>query len=222
MKKRTILAAASAIALAAGSFYYLRRDPADSLPPVMTREGESDDGGVIVRRRTIDYETVVRSALTQKASLITLTLAGDLIRDQNLETSIRFTPFPSSTARVRVKYHAEFVFGFPLEPGDFSVSRGAEGLVVRVRRPQLVAQPSVRLLSYAILDSGLLIDERTAVIELQERLQPEAERRGRRLAQRPGVSARSERVLRRFLQDVLDKAADPAADPPPRVVIRYR
>lgn len=216
-----MVGAASAVVLAAGSIYYLRRGDDDITPPTMTKAGEATNNGLLVKRRTVDYESILREALIAKVSLVTMTLTGDAVRDQHLENSIRYSPFPSSRAHVRVKYHVEYVIGFPLEADDFRITREGSNLIVRVRRPQLVARPSVKLLSYEVLESGFLVDEKTAIIELQRRLQPEAERRGRKLVTRASVMNGSEQALRKLLQAVVDKA-DPDADPPPRVVIRYR
>ena len=221
MRVRTKVGMASAAAIAVGSIYYLRQNDGDITPPTMTREGEAVQTGLVFKRRTVDYETVVHEALTERLSLITVTLKGDRVRDQHIEGSIRYSPFPTSRARVRVKYHVEYSFGFPLEPGDFSVAREDGDLLVTVRRPRMVAKPSVKLLAYEVLESGILVDERTAIIELQRRIQPEAERRGRELAARPSVATSSERALRRFLTSVLTGAGE-GAEPPPRLVIRYR
>lgn len=222
MRKRTILAGASAIALAVAAAYHLRRSGEDEPPPVVARTGERDDDGMVVKRHTVDWEAVVTSALVAKASLIVLTVKGDVIRDQELEESIRYLPLPASRARVRVKYHVEYPIGFALEPGDFAVRREGSRMVVTVARPGLVARPSIRLLSYNVLESGILIDEKAAVIELQQRLQPEAERRGRDLAARTAVRIRSAAVLRGFLEAVLAKTAAPDAGPPPEIAIDYR
>ncbi len=221
MRKRTMLGAASAVALAVGSFYLLRRDEGEGAPPTMTREGETVQIGLVVKRRTVDYETVIREALEERLSLITVTLKGDRLRDQHIAKSIRYTPLPTSRARVRVKYHVEYAFGFPLEAGDFTVAREGGDLLVTVRRPRMVAKPSVKLLAYEVLESGILVDEKTAIIELQRRIQPEAERRGRELASRSSVASTSERALRRFLTGLLTEAGE-GAEPPPRLVIRYR
>jgi len=222
VKRRILVVTASALALAAASLYYLRREAGDDLPLRMNPAGEATNDGWVVRQRTVDYEAVVRSALEERASLIVLTLKGDVIRDQRLESSIHYTPLPVSTARVRVKYHVEYPIGFPLGSGDFSVSSEGGALVVHVRRPRLVARPSVRLLGYDVLESGILVDEKTAIIELQRRIQPEAERRGAKLAGRPSVAAVGERGLRLFLDGVLRQAARPDTKPPPPVVVRYR
>ncbi|MXO74784.1 hypothetical protein GRI40_06060 [Altererythrobacter aerius] len=185
----------------------------------MSPAGEGVDDGLIVRRRSVDYEAIVKSALAEKASLLTLTLAQDIVRDQHLEKSIAYTPLPTSRARVRVTYHVEYPIGLNLAPGNFAVSGGPEKLVVTLRRPQLIAQPSVRLKSYQVLDSGYLVDEKTALLKLQQRLQPEAVENANKLLMRRDVLPRSEAVLRRFLEPILKQQA--GYDPTPRLEFRY-
>jgi len=219
MKSRTLLQAAAGLALAAGAYLYLSRGDGRA-PPTMRPDGEATREGWIVRQKTIDYEAIIKSSLAEKASFLTLTLAKDVVRDQHLETSIKYTPFPASTARVRVKYRVEYPIGYVLSPGSFAVSGGADGLVITLRRPQLIARPSVKLQSFKVLESGILIDEKTALLELQQRIQPDAEKRAAEILRQADVIPRSERVLRGFLQSILRQQAGTAAPPP--ITFAYR
>jgi len=218
MRIGTFLAAVSAIALAAGLYSYL--GPQGSLPPIMNPTGEATGGGPFMKRKTIDYETVIRSAFTNEASFLTLTWKQTVVRDQHLERSIRFTPFPASRARVRVKYEVEYPIGYKLTPDRVRVSEDAEQVLLTLDRPELIARPSVRLLSYNILDGGILIDEEEALLELQQRIQPEAQRRAAEILGRRGIIPRSERALRRFLEPILTQQADGGS--PPAIEFRYR
>ncbi|WP_271299199.1 hypothetical protein [Sphingomonas sp. CV7422] len=199
-----LLITVSVIALAASGFYLTRKSsPAD--PITMRQTGESTNDGLLVRRRLIDYQSVIKEAVAQRASFLTLTLSRDIVRDQDLKTSIRFTPFPASTARIRVKYHVEYPIGYVLAPGKFRVAGGEDGLVITLHKPRLIARPSVKLLSYDVLESGVLIDEKTALLELQQRIQPEAERLAKAVLRRPDVLPVSERALRGFLKTILER-----------------
>lgn len=220
MKSRTILTTVSVIALAAAGLYLSEQGGAFSGPPTMTPAGETTDDGWIVKRRSVDYESIIKSALAEKASFLTLTLAQDIVRDRHVEKSIAYTPLPTSRARVQVKYHVEYPIGFVLTPGNFAVSGGPDRLVITLRRPQLIAQPSVRLKSYQVLDSGYLIDEKTALLKLQQSLQPEAVEKARVLLKRRDVVPRSEKVLRGFLEPILKQQA--GSDPAPKLEFRYR
>jgi len=219
MKRGTLLAAVSALALAKGGYYYFSHGD-QSLAPTMNQTGEATDRGIIVERKTVDYEAIIKTALTEQASFLTATLKRDVAHIQHLETSIRYTPFPSSRATVRVKYHVEYPIGYVLRPGQFAVSGGAGGLVITLHLPQLIARPSVRLLSYDVLESGILIDEKAALLELQQNIQPQAESRAREVLDRPDVIPASERALRGLLQPILARAADGGAPPP--ITFNYR
>jgi hypothetical protein len=219
MKTGTILATVSAIALAAGAYHYFVGDERLPGPPEMQPDGEAIDDGVIVKRRTVDYEAVIKSVLTRKARFLTTTLSQEKVRDQELETKIWPTPI-TSRARVRVKYRVEFPIGYDLGPGDFAVSGNAERIVLTLARPQLIARPSVRLLSARALDTGFLVDENSALLKLQQRIQPEEEGRAAEIVGRPGVIPRSERALLGFLQPVLQRQANGGT--PPSIEFRYR
>ena len=216
MRLRTLLAAASVVAIAAAGYHYLAPD--NYFPP-MDQAGTTTRNGPFVRRETVDYEAVITEALSETVRFLTLTVTRQVVRDENLATSIRYLPLPSSRGRVRVLYRAEYPIGYDIGPGKFNVSGGSAGLVITLHRPRVVARPSVKLLSYKVLESGFLIDEESAIIELQQRIQPEAERLSATIARRDYVIPRSERVLRRFLQPLLAKAANGAAPPP--ITFRY-
>lgn len=220
MKTRTILATVSVIALGAGGLYLWDRNREFAAPPTMTPAGEATDNGWVVKRRTVDYEALIKSVLAEKSSFLALTLAEDIVRDQHLEKSIAYTPLPASRARVRVKYHVEYPIGFALTPGNFAVSGGPAGLIITLRRPSLIAQPAVRLKSYQVLDSGFLIDEKTALLKLQQRIQPEAVDKAKQILKRRDVVVRSEKALRRFLERTLQQQAQ--GEPAPRLEFRYR
>lgn len=201
---RKLLITVSVVALAAGG-YYLTRDCQPDDPITKQKTGESTDNGLVVRRRLIDYQAVIKEAVAQKASFLTMTLSRDIVRDQDLKTSIKYTPFPDSTARIRVKYHVEYPIGYVLAPDKFRVDGDENGLVITLHRPRLIARPSVKLLSYDVLESGVLIDEKTALLKLQQRIQPEAERLAKAVLRRPDVIPVSERALRGFLTAVLER-----------------
>ena len=216
MRTRIILATASVIALVAGTTYYA----ADRGPPIMTKEGETTVQGLLTVRRTVDYETIIKTALTNKASFLTMTVSEEVVRDRELSKSIKYTSITASRARVRVKYRAEYPIGYVLSPGRFSVAMEGDDLVITLSRPQLIAKPSVTLLSHTILDLGFFLDEKTAVIELQQRIQPDVERRAARILSRPTIVPRSEQALRGFLTPLLAQSAD--GDKPPTIKFRYR
>ena len=54
MKTGTILATVSAIALAAGTIYWLRGVPYITGPPTMSPAGEATSSGLIVKTKTVE------------------------------------------------------------------------------------------------------------------------------------------------------------------------
>lgn len=216
MKTRTLLAGVSALAIAIAAYVHFGGE--GGVPPTMNKEGETVQDGVFVKKKTVDYAAIIKSALTEKVSFMTLTVASDMIRNRQLETSIKYTPLPSSTALVRVKYHVEYPIGYVLTPGSFLVRGGADGLTITLHRPRLIARPSVKLKSYQILESGILIDEKTALLDLQQDILPVEERRAARVLNRPDVIPRSEKALRTFLQAVLKREGE--ASPPITFIYR--
>ena len=220
MRLRTMLAGVSVLASAVAGYQYFGLRQGIGVPSKMTPTGETNTNGWIVKRRTVDYEAITRSALMKRANFLTVTLAQEVVRNRHLETEIKYTPFPSSKATVRVKYHAEYPIGYVLTPGNFAVSSIDKGLVITLKRPTLIAEPSVRLLSYAILDSGILVDEKEELLALQQRIQPEAKDSAAALLKRPDIIPRSEAALRGFLQSILNQQAGGGA--PPSLTFKYR
>ena len=212
-KRNILLATVSALALAAVGYQYLPKTQS-ALPITTEKAGESIDDGVIVARKKVDFQAVIREAVEQRASFLTMTLSRDIVRDQHLETAIKYTPFPASTALVRVKYHVAYPIGYELRPNSFSVAGNKDGLVIELHRPQLIVGPAIKLLSYDILERGILIDEKAAVIELQQKIEPEAERLAVAVLRRSDVVPVSERALRRFLDPLLKLQTDDGTAPP--------
>lgn len=218
LRTRAILLSTATL-IAVGAYLYLDRDEV-SPPPVVQKTGETTEEGLITVRKTVDYEAILKSVLAEEASFLTLTVKRDVIRDKHISTSIKYTPFPASQARVRVKYHVEYPIGYNLRPGQFTVSRGPGGLTVTLPRPSLIARPSVNIQSYDVLESGILIKEKSALLELQKQLQPEAEKRAAVILRGPTVIPRSEKALRAFLQTAMRREAD--GGKLPAITFRYR
>ncbi|MEA1071774.1 hypothetical protein [Sphingomonas sp. LY160] len=192
-----------------------------SSPPTTEPIGSAVDDGLIIKKETTDWEAILRSTIQKESSFLTLTVKEDRMRDQLLEKSIKYTPFPSSRARVRVNYHVEYPIGYNLKPTDVTVSSAPNGLILTLQRPQLIAAPSVILQSYKILERGILLDEKVALLELQQRIQPEVARRAQEILGRPNVLPESERALGSFLKAIMAKMAD-QGEPPPHIQFIYR
>ncbi len=217
MKSSTKLVSALLLGSAGVAYYYYSAH-GSSAPPTMSPDGSATETGLIVTKKTIDWETVLKSTLSEQAKFTTLTLALDSMRDQDIELSVPILG-KVSQARVRVKYHAEYSIGYVLEPGSFAVAQDAQGLVITLHRPELVATPAVTLKSYDVLDSGYLIDEKADLLKLQQLIQPIAVAKAPAILRRADIIPRSEKKLRDFLTPILAAKAGEAA---PQIRFVYR
>jgi hypothetical protein len=170
----------------------------------------------ICRSQTIDYGSVIREATAQKASFLAMTVERDLIREQAIEVRVLGIP---SRGRVRVNYHVQYPIGYVL--GEKLQVRGdGNNLVVELDRPTLIADVAVKLKGYQVIDRGFLVDEKEAMLKLQQAIQPESQAHGPAILSRPDVIPTSEKALLGFLKPLVAKAASGQA--PPNLRIEYR
>lgn len=162
-----------------------------------------------------DYVATTHQILAGKTRFVGATVSRNYTHIEHIEQ-----PFFGlrSEATIQVAYRAEYAFGYDLAPGSFTVTGDSKGITVTVAKPRLVATPAAVLLSYRIPDHGLFIDEKRAIIELQQRLQPLAQLNAASIASEPAVAAQCERSLRSFLEAFLSKQSGRQ----PAVVIAYR
>ncbi len=206
--------------VAAFSTYYIvwssAADNADTA--TMQPDGVTEQKGLVTQRRMVDWQVVLKSAVEKKTSLLTMTKKYEIQRDRELTQSI--FKIEASNPRVRVKYHVEYPIGYVMTPGSFKVSGGADGLVLTMKRPELIAKPSVRLDKAMVIDSGLLFDEQKALVKLQQSIQRVAEKRTKAVLRDKDVLPTSERALRAFLKPFLVAAADGKPVPPIKIIYR--
>lgn len=94
-------------ALAALSGYYIMSSGAsdDSETVTMQEDGVTEDKGLIVDTRTVDWQAVLKRAVDKKTSLLTITKKDDVQRDRELTQAV--LGVSASDTRVRVTYHVE-------------------------------------------------------------------------------------------------------------------
>lgn len=209
-----LLAGASAFAIA----YWAIWGRSES-SPVGQMGSSTAETSSIVKIKEVDYVSILNSALSQKSRFIALTESQNANRDREIEATV--LGIPASNAKVRVNYHVEFPIGYSLEPGSYSVAKQATELVITLHHPQLVAPPAVTLKSFEVIDGGVLIDEKTALLLLQQRIQPETKRQAAAILKRPDIVVRSEKSFRGFLEPLLATAAK-GGTPPPKIRFAYR
>ena len=218
MKTSTKLLGGASLGLVAAYYITSMGAPNESDTATMQPDGFTEKKGVVTQTRTVDWQIVLKSAVEKKTSLLTLTKKYDIQRDRELTQSI--FKVEASNTRIRVKYHVEYPIGYVMTAGSFTVSGGADGLVLTMKRPQLIAKPSVRLDKAMVIDSGLLFDEQKALVKLQQSIQRVAEKRAKAVLRDKDVLPTSERALRAFLQPFLVAAADGKSVPPIKIIYR--
>lgn len=218
MKTSTKLFGGASLALL-GTYYIVTNNVSeDADVPTMQQEGVTETKGIVTSARSVDWQVVLKRAVEKKTSLLTITKIYDIQRDRELTQSV--FGVAASDTRVRVKYHVEYPIGYVMTPGSFKVSGGAEGLVLALKRPQLIAKPSVTLNKAMVIDSGLLFDEQKALVRLQQSIQRDAEKKAKAVISGKDVLPTSERALRSFLQPFLEAAANGQQVPPIKITYR--
>ena len=201
----------------AATFYLWPDSENTDIPPIMSKTGSTETASPIVTKRTVDWESIIESALEQKVRFLTVTIKEKVVRDRVMEESILGIP---SNARVRIIYHVEYPVGYNLEKGRYDVEKVGNVLLITLGKPELVAKPSVILNSFQVIDSGILIDEKTAMLELHQRLQPQAEKNAVNILKKSGIISTSERAFRSFIEPLLTSASE-GGDLPPRIRFAY-
>jgi len=124
----------------------------------------------------------------------------------------------TSDATIEVTYDAKYAFGYILGTKEFDLEVTATELIVRIGRPVLLLDPSVRYKSDRILNTGLIIDTKQATIDLMKRLPADEAVRGKKLAAAPEVVAMCEQKLIEHVRTLLSKHPEVKHLPPMRVV----
>lgn len=164
-----------------------------------------------------DYLTESKVALTAQMKFLAARVDREYIQVEHIQRS---TLGIKSDATVIVKYTVEYSFGFDLRPERFMVNGDRSGITITLSRPQLVASPAVNILSHEIPSTSVFIDEKAAVIALQQTLFWVAKRRASALKNDPAVVALCEKKLEEFLRGFLARQRLVGAIPAVRFVYR--
>jgi hypothetical protein len=219
MKNRLFFVAALAAALLTGWFAArhtgsARDAQAQQLQSLVTTTQQE----LVGHTSYTSYLTAGKQTLSGQARLLTATLT----REEGLTQIITraFLPHVNSTGTVAMWYAADYAFGYDLRPDQFDLRATPSGIEVRVRKPALVATPAVSKLTYKVLEGGVLVDEKAAVIKLYEEAAGRAARQGAVMAGDPAVVALCEKKLLEFLYGFIEK--QPGVKVVPRITIVYR
>jgi hypothetical protein len=149
-----------------------------------------------------DYLTQGKTALAEQMKFLAAKVDREYAQVQHIQKS---TLGFNSDATILIRYAVEYSFGYDLRPDSFSISGNKDGITVTLGRPELVASPAVNILSHEIPSTGLLIDEKAAVIALQQQLFGLAKRHAVQIQRDEAVVALCEKKLAEFLHDFLAK-----------------
>jgi hypothetical protein len=218
MKNRLALAAALAAALLLGWFAARHTDSArDAEAQQLQSLVTTTQKELVGHTSYASYLTAGKQTLGGQAKLLTATVT----REEGLTQTITraFLPHVNSTGSVAMWYAAEYAFGYDLRPDQFDLRATASGIEVRVKKPALVTRPAVSKLTYKVLEGGVFVDEKAAVIKLYEEAAGRAARQGAAMANDPAVVALCEKKLLEFLYGFMEK--QPGMKVVPRITIVY-
>lgn len=149
-----------------------------------------------------DYISVTKTAMSEQMKFLAAKIDREYVQVEHIQKS---TLGIDSEATIIVKYKVEYSFGYDLRPDSFSVSGDKDGITVTLKKPELVASPAVNIVSHEIPSRGFRIDEKAAVIALQQQLFGVAKSRAESLKNDEAMIALCEKKLGEFLHDFLAK-----------------
>ena len=164
-----------------------------------------------------DYVTESKKAIEGQTKLLTAKVEREYTQIEHIQRSVLHIP---SDATIIVKYTVEYSIGFDLRPESFTMSGSDEGVTITVGKPELVAAPAITKLSHEIPSTSIFIDEKKAVIYLQQQLPNIAKRHALGIQSEEAVIALCEKNLQAFVVDFLKK--QPHVRFVPQVKIAYK
>ena len=156
------------------------------------------------------YLNESKKAITEQTKFLAAKVDRDYVHVQHIQKTIFGF---KSEATIILKYSVEYSFGFDLRPDRYTLTGDINGIIVTLDKPELVAAPSVRILSHEIPSAGFLVDEKAEIIELQRQLLTVAQNRAKDIQQEEAVKALCEKKLGEFLRDFLARQPNVRAVP---------
>ena len=208
MTKTLTVAMVALLAGSAGTFGYMHyqenKQNAELAARVLSMEQEAVTlkDNLLGYTKYVDYLSITKMALTERMKFLAAKVDREHVQVQHLQKSILTLKMD---ATVMVTYTVEYSVGYDLQPTNFSVAAEHGGIVIRLKKPELVASPAVKIVSSQVLGTGLGIDEKGALIELQQQLPEIALAKGKDIPNDEAVIALCEKKLGEFLQDFLAK-----------------
>jgi hypothetical protein len=149
-----------------------------------------------------DYITATTTALSEQTKLITAKVVRDYVHVEHIQ---RVMGPISSYGAIQIDYTIEYSIGYDLSPKNFEVSSDDKGLIITLRRPSIVASPAVIRMRPEVINSGVFVSPRDAIIALQGELPTIARAKAPAVSKEEAVVALCEKKLGDFIQDFLSK-----------------
>jgi hypothetical protein len=124
-------------------------------------------------------------------------------------------------AALELVYTVEYVIGYDLSGANFKLDSSDKGITIQLKKPEMVALPSVTESKINILSGGMFIDEKQEAIDLLNKL-PQISNANNRLTEilkDEAVIALCEKKLKEFIRNVLISQHN--AEVIPEVTITY-
>lgn len=172
MKKLATATAITAALAAAATYQYLHASTDPHQADLQSRlhavektlsETQNDLLGYTT---STQYLEVTKKAVSGRTKFLAARIDRDYVHVEHINKSARGI---KSDATIILKYAVEYSIGYDLSPESFTVSGDATGIIVTLKKPELVGSPAVGAISHEIPGKGLLIDEKEQVIALCER-----------------------------------------------------
>ncbi len=164
-----------------------------------------------------DYVSVTKTALEKQSKFLAAKVDREYVHVEHIQKSAFGL---DSEATIILKYNVEYSFGYDLRPGSFAITGDRKGITITLNKPEMVASPAVSLLSHEIPSKGLFIDEKGAIIALQQQLSSVAKKRADDLKGDEAVIALCEKKLGEFLREFLMRQPNVRGVPVIRVAYR--
>ena len=200
------------------NFYLSNRQELD----LMTRVKDAEQDLSQTRQNLLGYTKYTDYIVASKAAVSEQMkfLAAKVDREYQIiehvqETTMKMT----SDATIIVRYAVEYSVGYDLKPDSFSISGNGSYIIVTLKKPELVASPSVKIVSNETASKGIFTDEKSATIKLQQKLHDVAVRSGKLVQAEEPIIALCEKKFGEFLRDFISK--QPGVKSVPAIKFKY-
>ena len=215
--KNGIITVVGAAAVGAAGTYMALENRTQSRVFEAQAEATSTKDALLGYTKYADYIVAGKQVITAQAKF----LAAKVVREYGLLENLEAGKFGlKSNAAVMVNYSVEYSFGYDLKPDSFELRATPTGIEVKLGKPMLVASPAVTPLKHEIPSTGVFTDEKTAVINIHQRLPAIALKNGLAMAQEEPIRAVCEKKLIEFLRDFIGK--QPGVKQVPSITVVYK